>query len=770
MRTARLRRAAEVVLVLAATGIAGWLLDGYFFGTTHRTHLLAAALLGGLAALPGRSRAGRGLMVALVVLGPVGLLLRLYPPGTASGVGPALGQGLAAVHQGWSRMITVGLPAAPTPDLLVLPVMVVWLAAFLGVLLLRRPGARLAPLAPPLAAYVVALLLTAGRTSTRWLPAALLLGVAALLVLVRPDVVTGEGRPERTGRRKPTGAAGAPGDGPAGAVALPGPGRGVPASAVVAGVAALLLVVGIGAGAAMLVPAGLQRPPYDPRTTIAAAHDDLDVSNPLMHLKVQLTTSPPATLFTVRVDAPQLRTGLGRVRIAALDTFTGAAWEPSGQFLRPGARITQDAVVKQAVPATLTVRVVGYQGTFLPVAGMPGEVDGDGLRVAVPQGNLITATPGEGGREYRVRTSIAAVDPAGVQTAVADLSGGPAYTELPSPPAELVQRARSLTSGRPTQYAQLKALETTLRGLPYGTAHPPGESYAVLADLLTADPTFPDSFAEQRASAFAVLARSLGFPTRVVAGYVLSPEHRAADGTFAVMTDDAHAWPEVRLAGYGWVAFEPTPPESIARNRPREGTPPQAEAQRQGRGPQVDAPVNPQADVAVAGGEGDGGGSAWSRLWWLLLLVLLTPLLVPVLKAGRRRRRRSAATARARVLGAWAEIRDRLQEAGVPRDLALTPPQVIALAGTVLGAPVAAALHPVGPTVDAAACSPVEPGVQDVDRAWAGHSHVRRALGSAGSPPARWRRPFDPRPLLVRRTSPVPADDDAVTRPGAPSP
>lgn len=64
-------------------------------------------------------------------------------------------------------------------------------------------------------------------------------------------------------------------------------------------------------------------------------------------------------------------------------------------------------------------------------------------------------------------------------------------------------------------------------------------------------------FCTQFAWAFAVMARLLGLPTRVVIGYTAGTQQ--SDGIWSVTTADAHAWPEVYFTGEGWLRFEPTP-------------------------------------------------------------------------------------------------------------------------------------------------------------------------------------------------------------------
>src|SRR5690606_19777157 len=64
---------------------------------------------------------------------------------------------------------------------------------------------------------------------------------------------------------------------------------------------------------------------------------------------------------------------------------------------------------------------------------------------------------------------------------------------------------------------------------------------------------------EQFAGAFAAMARSIGLPARVAVGFTQGETDPAEDGLYVVRGEHAHAWPEVYLAGAGWVAFEPTP-------------------------------------------------------------------------------------------------------------------------------------------------------------------------------------------------------------------
>jgi transglutaminase-like putative cysteine protease len=65
---------------------------------------------------------------------------------------------------------------------------------------------------------------------------------------------------------------------------------------------------------------------------------------------------------------------------------------------------------------------------------------------------------------------------------------------------------------------------------------------------------------EYFASAMCILMRCYGVPARVCAGFVATNPN--SDGVFEVRASAAHAWAEVYFSEWGWLAFDPTPPET----------------------------------------------------------------------------------------------------------------------------------------------------------------------------------------------------------------
>src|SRR5699024_4684989 len=86
---------------------------------------------------------------------------------------------------------------------------------------------------------------------------------------------------------------------------------------------------------------------------------------------------------------------------------------------------------------------------------------------------------------------------------------------------------------------------------------------------------------EQFAAAFALMARSLGYPARVVMGF--APQNVEEGAPVTVTGEDVTAWVEVPFEGVGWISFQPTPDE---KEIPQDQNPkPKTEPQPQVRQP-----------------------------------------------------------------------------------------------------------------------------------------------------------------------------------------
>jgi hypothetical protein len=105
-------------------------------------------------------------------------------------------------------------------------------------------------------------------------------------------------------------------------------------------------------------------------------------------------------------------------------------------------------------------------------------------------------------------------------------------------------------------YDKVTALETYLRNnYTYDTniAAPPPGTEAASWFLFQSRRGFCNYFA----TAMTLMARSIGIPARVAAGYT-NGKYNTSTNEWDISGTDAHAWTQIYFAGYGWINFEPS--------------------------------------------------------------------------------------------------------------------------------------------------------------------------------------------------------------------
>lgn len=119
---------------------------------------------------------------------------------------------------------------------------------------------------------------------------------------------------------------------------------------------------------------------------------------------------------------------------------------------------------------------------------------------------------------------------------------------------EVYELADSITEGLTTDYEKVLAIESYLRGNYTYTTTPETPKGGNFLDwfLFEAD----EGYCTWLATAASILARCEGIPSRYVQGYCTSLK----EGESHIVTgEDAHAWSECYISGYGWVTVEATP-------------------------------------------------------------------------------------------------------------------------------------------------------------------------------------------------------------------
>lgn len=282
-----------------------------------------------------------------------------------------------------------------------------------------------------------------------------------------------------------------------------------------------------------------------------------------------------------------LKTDDGTQYLASLsyDTYNGRGWQISPTY---GTHYNANDVIYDG---TTDVRIVHQQITIVNppgeqkayILGAPQIASLDQSAQIVDSSSSASAiawlrTNGKlaAGNQYNVTSYVSSADiktlesvpfPADAPTYPSNFDGARSvnyydenilrtYLRLPPLDPRILQVAKEQTAAATNMYDKAVALESYLRTFTYDVniALPPGAEGTSWLLFNSGHRAYCNYFA----TAMAVMARELGMPARVVAGYThgtLDPKTKQ----WVVRGSDAHLWTQVYFAGYGWINFEPSP-------------------------------------------------------------------------------------------------------------------------------------------------------------------------------------------------------------------
>ncbi|WP_140558259.1 transglutaminase domain-containing protein [Bifidobacterium sp. UTCIF-39] len=356
----------------------------------------------------------------------------------------------------------------------------------------------------------------------------------------------------------------------------------------------------IGAGGAAFAIDGQRqvlRDHYDPPLS------PYDYTSPLSGLRSYVKDHKDDKLLTV--------TGLPAgtpVRLAVMDRFDGSVWNlsdssaafGSSDYRRVGDTIDGDRTDRsgsklKSTPFTATFTVHnGLGDVWLPTAGEASSVSfgssdlSQSFYYNAGTDSALLSSGLDSGLTY-VEHGRLTEQPNAQQITDADAApiSQPKAQDVPD---SVESAATSFAGGETKGGAAAQKLADKLKengwfshGLQGDYPSLPGHGAYRIDLLLNGSAMVGDS--EQYASAMALMARDLGLPSRVVMGFLpkdsdgsISDERTTVrdDGTTSIdfTGNDIDAWVEIRLDGYGWVAFYPTPKETKIPNDDQNLTPP----------------------------------------------------------------------------------------------------------------------------------------------------------------------------------------------------
>lgn len=466
----------------------------------------------------------------------------------------------------------------------------------------------------------------------------------------------------------------------------PRPVRGVSATAL--GVAAVAVIVAVVATPLLPQP--------DLRFATGGTGGIGTTINPNLELGNDLRQPREVEVLTVRTTAPTAP----YLRAVTLSRFDGAVWQPDSSDTVP---VPAEGAVFAPVTVAEGITVADYDTTvtidqldspWLPVPYPASSVTGlTGDWLGMPQNRTVVTRAGST-REQVYEVQAVVPRPTLEQIRSSAVGGpdlDPTLTSLPDDvPSVIGDTAREVTAGAQSPYDQLLALQTWFRSsaFRYSLDAPvdsgfDGAGVDAVADFLEVRA----GYCVHYASAFAVMARSLGIPTRIVIGYLPGTASTTAQqgGTeYTVSSSQLHAWPEVSFEGIGWVPFEPTNslgvPTNFASGSGSGGSATTDTPEQDAASPDAQPSTAPSQAGRPDLGEQDGPGvsaSGRTSTSWVapslaglaVVLLLLVPSVLRVL-----RRRRHLAHARAGdPVAAWRVLQDEAVDLGIRSSSAESP-------------------------------------------------------------------------------------------------
>ena len=378
------------------------------------------------------------------------------------------------------------------------------------------------------------------------------------------------------------------------------------------------------------------------------------------------------------------------LRATTLSSFVGASWEPdTGRSMPLESELAFGSLnVDPDIQVTnykTTVEVTNLSSVYLPIAYPAVDVTGlDGRWNAVPYNRTVVVRAGSTmGQSYEVSADVPrpTLEQMRALEANVDEARDGTTTIPPDLPPIIAEKAAEVTADATNDYDRLIALQRWFRnggGFEYSLDAPvedgfDGSGSEAVAKFLEVKKGYCVHFA----SAFALMGRTLGMPTRVVVGYlpgIANGETIDADPVYSVSSQQLHAWPEVFFEGVGWIGFEPTvglgvPTQFSAAsglpggpNAPVEATPGATPA------PSSSAALGEEDPGGLRGDEATGSSAQALNLLPALgvLLGILVILIIPALMREVRGRQLAAAARTGDAAAAWIMVQDAAIDVSIP--------------------------------------------------------------------------------------------------------
>jgi transglutaminase-like putative cysteine protease len=491
--------------------------------------------------------------------------------------------------------------------------------------------------------------------------------------------------------------------------------------------------------------------------------------DPSLRFGDDLRRPDPVDVLTVRSSTG----GAPYLRAATLSRFDGDQWRPDSSSIDPIDAGFDPVNVAADIPLTdveTHVEIDRLRSGYLPVPFAATQVQGLGGEWGLQQENRTVVALGAdaSGQTYEVTSMVAKPSLEQIRAATSrDAAVDARYREVPADtPPTIEALAREVTANATTDYDAAADLQQWFRSsaFSYSLDAPVSDDFdgagvQAIEEFLRVR----EGYCVHYAAAYALMARTLGMPTRIVVGYLpgtATGETVDGDPVYTVTSHLLHSWPEVYFDDIGWVRFEPTnslgapprftPTGSSASDDVADATVAPTAAPTSSATPSraaEDIPSDAPSGTVTAGGAGQGG-----VIVGIIVLVVAVLLALPgAVGVARRRRRVRDGDAAA----SWLLVQETAIDLGIPAP-ASDSPRAFGARLREAGAPsddVARLVHAVerAAYAPAGAAERAPAGAAETSRDAAdAAASVRSAVLAAAPPAHRMRALLMPRSLLVR--------------------
>jgi protein-glutamine gamma-glutamyltransferase len=652
-----------------------------------------------IAAVAASIALGAGLWVLLVPLNDV-----LFGDPTSSTIWQELVQG---VFNGWGALLEERFPLTDPRSAEAFAAVLAWVATASAVHVAARRGSALAAV---FAGAVVLWVSTAAALPRGLTPAVLGAGAGAMALFVISTVTRPPDQRWRLGR------------------AL-----------------ALTTVIVLAAAAATLagsIASSFDRRPFDPRSSRSTEVVGVEVPDILAEFGVR--RGQDQTVMSL--DGTGFPSSL-RLRLQVYETHDGERWLPTADF-EEVATFPESEVLPPGEIVDLVVTLDDIDGPWVPLPDRLIRTD-----LADLQWSEDTQTALSPGLVRRYEVTGTTVSRAGLEGLDAARDEVPQrLSEIPAGlPASIRSVAEDVTAETTDALSAIDAITARLRTMSRDDTAAPGNSFGRLRDDLADNRA---TGAEQIASLHALMLRAIGIPSRLVVGYIATSP--------LVESADLHIWTEAAFPGVGWIPFDPVP--TLTEGGPELRDDPSAttttlptDAALQARAlPRELAPDEDPGQAPIDAGR----GLTFRDATFLAVgaLILLFGMLIATRLVRRRIRRSSGWRAEVRVLGAWAEVVDRLRELGAPVASTTTINDIVYMA-TAIDPELGENVRVIADLTAIALHAPDGSVPDEATQAWRQVSTVESRIGLLRGRHAVPLRHLDPRVLRHRAPRPPPSRD-----------